>query len=272
MTQNERRIYLLKQLIKERSERIELPKTIKEQEALLRALMNVREPKPIDEAFLVIQDAYLQTQVQEKGIVEITSMELMEEGIYLWRGDITRLAVDAIVNAANAYMLGCFIPGHKCIDNAIHSASGIQLRLVCHDLMMNQQTPEPCGCAKLTKAYNLPSRYIIHTVGPIIHHEVSRLQRDQLASCYLSSLEVAWKHQLYTIAFPCISTGEFHFPNLEAAQIATHTVRAFRKKHPEMQVIFNVFKVEDEEIYRNLLEKEIDIKNFDSVDIPFRKC
>lgn len=253
MTQNERRIYLLKQLMQEREESIILPSSPNEQEALLRALMNVREPKPIDEAFLVIQDAYLQTQVKEKGVVDISSMDRMEEGIYLWRGDITRLAVDAIVNAANAYMLGCFIPNHKCIDNAIHSAAGIQLRLACQNIMQKQHTPEPCGNAKLTKAYNLPCHYIIHIVGPFIHHEVSRLKRDQLASCYRSSLELAWKHQLRTIAFPCISTGEFHFPNLEAAKIAIQSIHTFRKEHPDMQVIFNVFKVEDEEIYRNIL-------------------
>ena len=177
----------------------------------------------------------------------------MQPGLYLWQGDITTLAVDAIVNAANSAMLGCFVPCHGCIDNAIHSAAGVQLRLECARIMA-QQAEEPTGRAKITRAYNLPCRYVLHTVGPIIDGQVTRQDRELLASCYRSCLELAATYGLKSIAFCCISTGEFHFPNELAAEIAIRTVKAFQQQNPNrMEVIFNVFKDCDYEIYKKLL-------------------
>ena len=173
-------------------------------------------------------------------------------GLYLWQGDITTLAVDAIVNAANSQMLGCFVPCHGCIDNAIHTYAGVQLRLECARLMARQE--EPTGCAKITKAYNLPCRYVLHTVGPIISGAVTQADRELLASCYRSCLELAESNGLHSVAFCCISTGEFRFPNELAAEIAIQTVGEWQRQNPEkIKVIFNVFKDSDYEIYKRLL-------------------
>ena len=167
----------------------------------------------------------------------------------------TRLAVDAIVNAANSKLLGCFVPNHSCIDNAIHTAAGVELRLACHELMQEQGRDETTGQAKITKAYNLPSRYVLHTVGPIIYEEVTELEKRQLASSYEACLTLAYEKGLRSLAFCCISTGEFRFPNEEAAKIAIETVLQFQKEHPDMVVIFNVFKDIDYTIYQALLKK-----------------
>ena len=250
--------YLIDYLVKEdsRYSELEIPESIEEKRDLFRALRNIREPKPVSEEFLRLQDEELQEQLKEKGIVELPK----EPRIQIWQGDITRLKVDAIVNAANSQMLGCFYPLHKCIDNAIHSAAGVQLREECHQIMLQQGHGEPTGQAKITKAYNLPCRYVIHTVGPIIPTGIpTPMQKEQLASCYRSIMQLADGNRLESVAFCCISTGEFHFPNGLAAEIAVKTVRDYIDEHPETsirQVVFNVFKDVDKLIYERLLAKD----------------
>lgn len=215
--------------------------------------MNVRPPAPVSEDFLKVQDEYLQGVLAEKEVTHIQDLTPVQPGLYLWQGDITTLAADAIVNAANSAMLGCFVPCHGCIDNAIHSAAGVQLRLECARIMA-QQAEESTGRAKITRAYNLPCRYVLHTVGPIIDGRVTRQDRELLASCYRSCLELAATYGLKSIAFCCISTGEFHFPNELAAEIAIRTVKDYQQQNPNrMEVIFNVFKDCDYEIYKRLL-------------------
>lgn len=232
---------------------VTIPEDLAEQELLYRALQNVRYPAPAKLDFLYQQDRYLQKKRLEKGVVALKDLESLQPNIYLWQGDITRLAVDAIVNAANSKMLGCFVPNHRCIDNAIHTAAGLQLRLACHAIMQEQGADEATGQAKITPGYNLPAKHVIHTVGPIVYGELTDLERDQLRSSYQNSLELAVENGLTSIAFCCISTGEFHFPQEEAAQIAVDTVREFLKTQPYFQVIFNVFKDEDLRIYEELL-------------------
>lgn len=226
------------------------------QRRLLRSLMNVRPPWPLGKDFLLLQDELLSEEREEKGIVEAADLPVTaaHPKIAIWRGDITRLNADAIVNAANSTLLGCFIPCHSCIDNAIHSAAGLQLREACRALMEAQGHPEPNGRAKLTPGYNLPARYVLHTVGPIVSGRVTQRDRAELASCYHSCLELAAAHNLRSIAFCCISTGEFHFPHREAAEIAVNTVTKFLAQNsPIQKVIFNVFRDIDETIYRTLL-------------------
>lgn len=257
MEQSKRRQYLIKALLKEnglQDSETELPGTEEEQKRWLRGLMNVRMPKAVSTEFEKIQDEYLQEELAKKGVVRLEDLQPVQPGLYLWRGDITRLAVDAIVNAANSGMLGCFVPCHGCIDNAIHSAAGIQLRLECARIMQKQQEPEPTGRAKITPAYNLPCRYVLHTVGPIVSGRLTEKHRKQLADCYRSCLELAADKGLKSIAFCCISTGEFHFPQEEAAKIAVRTVKDFMHTDQRMErVVFNVFKQEDYDIYQKLL-------------------
>ncbi len=256
MKQEDRLNYLIRYLLQEKEEyqEISVPTELADQKRLLRSLMNVRLPAPVHSEFLKIQDEYLQEEAAARGITRIETLSPVSEGIYLWQGDITTLNCDAIVNAANSQMLGCFIPCHGCIDNAIHSAAGIQLRLECARIMAQQRTEEPTGKAKITKSYNLPCRYVLHTVGPIIRGTVTSEDRQLLAGCYRSCLELAAAHDLKSIAFCCISTGEFHFPNELAAEIAVQTVRDFQKdSQNHMEVIFNVFKDSDYEIYKRLL-------------------
>ena len=217
--------------------------------------MNVRPPAPIDDDFLKEQDAYLSERLAERGITEFRELTLVRPGIYLWQGDITTLAVDAVVNAANSRMLGCFVPCHGCIDNAIHTYAGVQLRLKCARIMGGQEGEEPAGRAKITKAYNLPCHYVLHTVGPIVYGSVTETDRKLLAGCYRSCLELAAEKDLHSVAFCCISTGEFHFPNEEAAEIAIRTVQEWQQQDPDkIEVIFNVFKDSDYEIYRRSLQ------------------
>ena len=226
------------------------------QRRLLLSLMNVRLPMPLDPSFLAVQDALLSAEREEKGVVEADALPERpgHPGIALWQGDITRLKADAIVDADNDRLLGCFVPCHSCIDNAIHSAAGLQLRDECSRLMEQQGRPEPTGQAKLTGGYNLPARYVLHTVGPIIHGRVTPQDRELLASCYRSCLKLASEHELRSVAFCCISTGEFHFPNQEAAQIAVQTVKEFLQAPMTVRkVIFNVFKDIDANIYDDLL-------------------
>ena len=256
MNQTERRRILIDRLLDEqpRYQGMEIPQDQMEQKRLLRSLFNIRAPRDISADFLEIQDEYLRQETKEKGITELAELEPVQKGIYLWQGDITTLRCDAIVNAANSGMTGCYAPCHGCIDNCIHTYAGIQLRLECARLMAEQGHEEETGKAKITRAYNLPCRYVLHTVGPIISERVTGEDEKLLASCYRSCLELAEENGIKSIAFCCISTGEFHFPNREAAEIAVQTVRSYREqKVSEMEVIFNVFKDIDYEIYRDLL-------------------
>ena len=257
MTQTKRREYLIRYLLDEqlKYKDTEMPDDIQAQKRLLRSLMNVRSPKSISEEFLRVQDDYLQEELSQKHITSVSDLLPLEPGIYVWQGDITTLACDAIVNAANSGMTGCYYPCHGCIDNAIHSYAGVQLRLECDAIIKAQGHEEPTGTAKITEAYNLPCRYVLHTVGPIITGPLKKQDEDLLASCYRSCLALAKEYGLKSIAFCCISTGEFRFPNLRAAEIAVKTVREYRKQTgSEIEVIFNVFKDIDDEIYRELLE------------------
>lgn len=256
MTQEERRLYLIKELLHEQPGYVnmEIPMDEQEQKNLLRSLFNVRMPKPVTSTFLEVQDAYLKEETEKKGITDLADLTPVQEGIYLWKGDITTLRCDAIVNAANSQMLGCFYPCHGCIDNAIHTFSGVQLRAACADLMEKQGHEEKTGTAKITPAYNLPCKYILHTVGPIIRGWFTKKDKDLLASCYRFCLELAEQNGVRSIAFCCISTGEFHFPNDKAAEIAVRTVEEYRAKtNSKMEVVFNVFKETDYNIYRELL-------------------
>lgn len=256
MKQSERRIFLIKSLLQERTEYrdISISADIEQQKQLLRALMNVRAPQQIGKEFLRIQDEYLKYEIAAKGITDVAELTPVQQGIYLWQGDITTLKCDAVVNAANSGMTGCYIPNHRCIDNAIHTFAGMQLRLICDNLMEQQGYPEPAGGAKITPAFNLPSRYVLHTVGPVISGKVKKHERELLASCYRSCLELAAKNKLESVAFCCISTGEFHFPNELAAEIAVQSVKDFfRLQTGVKKVIFNVFKDLDKNIYQKLL-------------------
>ena len=257
MTQDERLDFLLRYLLAERKEYagIRMPDSVSEKRCLLRGLMNVRPPIPASAEFLAVQDAYLQARLSERGVTRLGELKPAQPGIYLWQGDITTLAADAIVNAANSQMLGCFVPCHGCIDNAIHTYAGVQLRLACAAAMRQQGQEEATGHAKITKAYNLPCRFVLHTVGPIICGSVTKADRELLASCYRSCLDLAAETDLHSVAFCCISTGEFHFPGELAAEIAVHTVQAWRQQHPnQIEVIFNVFKDSDYEIYQRLFQ------------------
>ncbi len=257
MTQEQRIDFMIRYLLDERKEYQDrtLPSSFAEKQWLLRSLINVRLPVPISEDFLNVQDAYLGVRLAERGVVRLKDLTPVQPGLYLWQGDITTLTVDAIVNAANSQMLGCFIPCHGCVDNAIHTYAGIQLRLECARIMAGQREEEPAGKAKITKAYNLPCRYILHTVGPVIQRAVTKADRELLASCYRTCLELAAENGLRSIAFCCISTGEFHFPNELAAEIAIQAVGEWQRKNQDkIQVIFNVFKDSDYEIYKRLLQ------------------
>ncbi len=256
MNQSEKRLFLIQSLLNERPscQKQIIPADSERQKILLRGLMNVRRPVRIGADFLQVQDAYLQDETAAKGITDIADLTPIQPGLYLWQGDITTLKCDAIVNAANSGMTGCYIPNHRCIDNAIHTFAGVELRLTCEQLMEQQGYPEPTGQAKITPAFNLPCRYVLHTVGPIISGIVTREDKELLASCYRSCLELAAENGLESVAFCCISTGEFHFPNELAAEIAVRTVKEFFKKQTSVKkVIFNVFKDLDKAIYEKLL-------------------
>ena len=281
MTQDERRLCLIKELLKERNEDCEIPDDEKSQKDLLRSLMNIRQPLPVSADFLQIQDEYLQEVNRERGCTDVCDLESVKEIIgssptmtkdvipmldtgiskklYLWQGDITTLKVDAIVNAANSQLLGCFAPLHACIDNCIHTFAGIQLRLACNELMKKQGHEEGTGLCKITPAYNLPSRFVLHTVGPIITTVVSTREKIQLASCYKNCLETASSNQLESVAFCCISTGVFRFPAVLAAQIAVEMVEKWLAENPDSsvkKVIFNVFGNKDLEIYKKVLSQK----------------
>ncbi len=258
MTQEERRIYLIKELLREQSRysNMEISADTEEQKRLLRSLMNIRSPRPISSEFLKVQDEYLSGEVAAKGTVDGDDLPVspINNRLVLWRGDITTLKVDAIVNAANSALRGCFVPCHSCVDNIIHSISGIQLRLACDEIMTEQGYDEPIGTAKITPAFNLPCNYVLHTVGPIVSRRLADTHCKQLADCYKSCLELASEYGLRSIAFCCISTGEFHFPQDKAAEIAVQTVTEFLRTDTQIEkVVFNVFKQEDYEIYKRIL-------------------
>ena len=248
--------FCIRYLLEQNNIDTEIPDTLREKQQLLRALMNIWEPQPLNEDFLVAQDAELQAQLADKGIVDPEkefSISNSQFSISLWKGDITRLKVDAIVNAANSRGLGCWHPLHGCIDNAIHSAAGLQLRQECNNILRGSEIAT--GDAIITKGYNLPAKYVIHTVGPVIATGIpSPEQEQQLADCYRSCLQLAEEKGCCSIAFCCISTGEFCFPNRCAAEIATQTIK--QSGNQAIRVLFNVFKDIDYDIYRQLLGKD----------------
>ena len=235
---------------------------LNDKKTTIRSLMNIRMPGGISDELLNAQDAYLAQELKVKGVVKLSDIPVIDgyEKISIWQGDITRLEVGAIVNAANSQMLGCFIPCHRCIDNAIHSAAGMQLREECSRIMNERRTKygrnyeEPTGTATLTKAYNLPCDYVIHTVGPICYKGLSEALCRGLQNCYENVLKCCLENNIKTVAFCCISTGEFHFPNEKAARIAWKTVSAFLEEHGDSfeRIIFNVFKDSDREIYEKI--------------------
>lgn len=256
MTQAERRIYLIKHLLAEQPgyQGLSVPADTAEQKRLFRSLVNVRPPRPISGEFLAAQDDYLREELAGRAVTDAADLTPLEAGICLWQGDITRLRCDAIVNAANSGLTGCYVPCHSCIDNCIHTFAGVQLRQECAGIMAAQGQEEPTGQAKITRGYNLPCRYVLHTVGPVIEGSVRQEDREALASCYRSCLALAAEHGLESVAFCCISTGVFHFPNREAAEIAVRTVREFpQQKTSIKKVIFNVFQDTDKQIYQELL-------------------
>ena len=260
MTQDERRLYLINELLKERNEDCEIPDDEKSKKDLLRSLMNIRQPLPVSSDFLQIQDDYLQEVNRERGFTDFCDLKpsARNSHLYLWQGDITTLKVDAIVNAANSQLLGCFAPLHACIDNCIHTFAGIQLRLACNELMQKQGHEERTGLCKITPAFNLPSRYVLHTVGPIITTVVSAREKLMLSNCYKNCLETAAKNQLESVAFCCISTGVFRFPAELAAQIAVETVENWLAENLDSSVkriIFNVFGDKDLAIYQKVLKE-----------------
>lgn len=259
MTQNEKRVFLIQELLAESSQYkgMPIPSDTGKQKRLLRTLMNIRTPAPISEEFLKVQDEYLSGEVMEKGIVDGEGLppSPLDSRLVLWKGDITTLKADAIVNAANSALLGCFVPCHSCVDNIIHSVSGMQLRLACDKLMREQGHEEPTGKAKITPAFNLPCKYVLHTVGPVVSGRLTETHCSQLAECYRSCLALASAQNLKSVAFCCISTGEFHFPHDRAAEVAVASVQEFLQKDTQIErVIFNVYQEEDYEIYKKILE------------------
>ena len=260
--QSEKRLYLIRALLRERREDQSVPQEEQAQKRLLRALFNVRPPIPCDAKLLRVQDEYLREETRQKGMTDFSALTPICPDIYLWQGDITTLKCDAIVNAANSQMLGCFCPNHGCIDNAIHTFAGVQLRLSCADLMAKQGHDEPTGQAKITPAFNLPCRYVLHTVGPIVGGRLTERDCGLLRSCYRSCLALADEKHLRSIAFCCISTGEFRFPNERAAEIAVRTVKDYQKETKSgIKVIFDVWKNEDYKIYTRLLSADTKTEN-----------
>ena len=241
---------------------LQTPEDTEGKRRILRSLMNIRMPRKMDEAVLTVQDEYLQERIRENGIVELADIPIIRDRMSIWQGDITRLAVDAIVNAANSQMLGCFVPMHTCIDNCIHTFAGVQLRAECARQMEQLKSrygrdyEQPTALPMLTDAYNLPARKVIHIVGPIVQGRLTASLENDLAACYRNTLDMCLENGLKSVAFCCISTGVFHFPNKRAAEIAVQTVTGWLSEHPGgmERVIFNVFKDEDKAYYEQLLQ------------------
>lgn len=273
VTQEDRLDYLLQEFKEDSGQYrdLEVEDDYENKRMVLRSLMNIRMPRKMAEDIIKVQDEFLMLEAKEKGIVELSDIKTIKEQygsshpygdkISIWQGDITRLAVGAIVNAANSQMLGCFVPCHKCIDNAIHSAAGIELRAECNHKMNQKRIKfgpryqEPTGQAMLTKGYNLPAQYVIHTVGPIVGYFLTEKLKQDLRNCYENVLKCCMDNKIRSVAFCCISTGEFHFPNDEAARIAVETVTSVLEEHGSEfdRIIFNVFKDLDKEYYEELL-------------------
>ena len=256
MNQSERRRFLIEALLAEqpRYRGMAVPAKAEDQKLLLRGLLNVRLPAPASGDFIKIQDEYLAEALRERGVTRLSDLTPVREDIYLWQGNITTLACGAIVNAANAGMTGCYQPNHTCIDNCIHTFAGVQLRNECARLMAAQGHAEPTGQAKLTPAYNLPCRYVLHTVGPIVTGPLTDAHREMLSSCYRACLALADETGIESVAFCCISTGVFGYPQAEAARTAVDTVTAYKAETgSRIKVIFNVFKDRDREIYGKIL-------------------
>lgn len=250
---NEKLNYLISYLLSERNDMdISIPTDSKEKFDLYRSLVNIRPAKKISAEYLKAEDEFLQKLTVQKGITDIANLQPVEKNIYLWKGDITTLKCGAIVNAANSGMTGCYRPCHNCIDNCIHTFAGVRLRLKCAEIMKAQGHEEPTGTAKITPAYDLPCQYVIHTVGPIVQGRLTEKHCELLKSCYQSCLELAMLNGIKSIAFCCISTGVFGFPQDKAAEIAVQTVREFLLTH-DIEVIFNVFTEKDYKIYSRLL-------------------
>ena len=252
---NEKLNNLIAYLLSERPEwnDLTIPTDELEQIRLYRSLVNIRPAGKASAEYLKAEDEFLQKLTAQKGITDIADLQPVEKNIYLWKGDITTLKCGAIVNAANSGMTGCYRPCHNCIDNCIHTFAGVRLRLKCAEIMKAQGHEEPTGTAKITPAYNLPCDYVIHTVGPIVQSKLTKKHCELLKSCYQSCLELAILNGIKSIAFCCISTGVFGFPQDKAAEIAVQTVREFLKAH-EIEVIFNVFTEKDYKIYSGLLD------------------
>lgn len=231
---------------------IEIPQNYHEKRLLLIGLVNMRLPKDIDDDILKLEDHLLSMELEEKKIIDALDIKPVLDKICIWQGDITTLKVDAIVNAGNSSLLGCFVPNHSCIDNAIHTYAGIRLRLACNHVMKGSELK--VGRAIITNAYNLPCRYVIHTVGPIVEQNLTVKNIEDLKQCYISCLDLAREHHLKTIAFPCISTGLFHFPKNRASEIAVQTVRNYLSSYPNSfdKIIFNVYTLEDRNYYEQL--------------------
>ena len=270
MTQEERRVWLIAHLLEEMPQYkdTEIPQDPSQQRLLLRALFNVRLPSPVTKEFSQVEGEYLRQVTEEKGITDVNDLKpcMTDHRLYLWQGDITTLKCDAIVNAANSGMTGCYQPNHNCIDNAEQTYAGAEMRYECDQYMEKQASlhggsyEEPTGQAVVTKGYNLPARYVIHTVGPIVQGWLTKKDQDLLASCYRSCLEKADAYHLESIAFCCISTGVFMFPQDKAAEIAVHTVKEYLDSHSDgsiEKVVFNVFKDSDLQIYDALLNRKI---------------
>ena len=250
MTQAEQLDFLIRELMPD----INIPANTAAKWRLFRSLVNMRPAGNVSEKFLQVQDDFLQNEIKSKGITDADDLKPLNGKLCLWQGDITTLKIDAIVNAANSQLTGCYYPCHGCIDNAIHTFAGVQLRNKCAEIMQKQGFPEPTGQAKITPAYNLPSRYILHTVGPIIRGKLTAHDCEMLASCYRSCLKLANAYKLQSIAFCCISTGEFHFPRRQAAEIAVKTVQDSLFQSVSLQkVVFNVFTDEDRKIYEKII-------------------
>ena len=263
MTQNQR-LEALVEAFKTDSiqyKNVETPQDTEGKRRILRSLMNIRMPRAISDEVLSIQDAYLKERAIEKGIVQPSDIPVIEGKLSIWQGDITRLAVDAIVNAANFQMLGCFVPMHTCIDNSIHTFAGVQLRAECNRQMnqlrlkYGQDYEQPTAVPMLTDGYNLPAKKVIHIVGPIVSFRLTPELEKELADCYWNTLDLCLDNQLKSVAFCCISTGVFRFPQKRAAQIAINTVNKWLLQHPGAmeRVIFNVFKDEDKKYYEELI-------------------
>ena len=261
---NEERLDYLVEVFKADSDNyrdIQIPKDTDGKRRILRSLMNVRMPKDLPEEVLKVQDEYLKDRALEKGVVHLKDIPVIRDGLSIWQGDITRLEADAIVNAANSQMLGCFVPMHTCIDNCIHTFAGVQLRMECNSKMnelrikYGRNYEQPTAVPMLTDAYNLPAKKVIHIVGPIVQYCLTPELEENLADCYRNTLDICAGNGLKSVAFCCISTGVFCFPNKRAAEIAVETVTEWLKKNPEMieRVIFNVFKDEDKKYYKELI-------------------